>query len=324
MGLYITRLLRKNEGREMRFNVVYGNHAHDGYHIGDTLRLIKYSLESVGHIASISKNMEAGVTNIIIENFTYDFIEAMKTLKLVPNTHFILLATEYISDTDRFNDFAWSGDQDISHYSNDALWTKRWKTFCLASEMSIAIWHLSESQVQAYQKQFVDIPVGYLPHGYLPELKRVPERKSLMKDIDVLFTGTITPYREIIIKQLQDRGLRVMVGKIDTPDHVREDWIGRSKVAINLKQNPNWLYPSNSRFFYHIINHSVLVTEKCEVGCDLDPYVIHANSDNFVETVLNVLDQDLNALADEKFLALKRERPIEPLIKSLLEQTLIN
>ena len=65
----------------MKFNIVYGNNAHEGVHISDTLRLIKYALESVGHTASLSKNMISGEINILMENFTYDFIEVMKQLK---------------------------------------------------------------------------------------------------------------------------------------------------------------------------------------------------------------------------------------------------
>lgn len=305
----------------MKFNLSYGNHSYQGVHIADTLRLIKYSLQSLGHTVSISPRMEPGQNNIIIENFTYDFVVTMENLRKVPGTRFIILATEYISDQERFNYFPDNTQNDQSHYGQDSLWQKRWKTFCLATRHCDAIWHLSEAQVESYQNYFKNIPVGYLPHAYLDELVRVPNTQIIERDIDVLFTGTMTPYREEILSELSNSGLNVQVGAVNTPDHVREDWINRSKLALNLKQNAKWAYPSNSRFFYHLINSSLLLTERCDETCDLDPYVVHCDSNKLVEEVHNFLGKDTHEMAKENLKDFIRERPMKPLIKKLMDTT---
>lgn len=305
----------------MKFNLVYGNHSNYGIHIADTLRLIKYGLQSIGHIVAISPMMKAGENNILVECFTYDFIVAMENLRKQPNTRFIILATEYISDNERFNYFPDSSIEDKGHYTLDSLWQKRWKTFCLATKSCDAIWHLSENQVKRYQAYFKNIPVGYLPHGYLDELIRVRPVEQQLKDIDVLFTGTMTPYREAMIGGLTSSGLNVIHGAANTPEHLREDWVGRSKLAINLRQNSNWSYPSNSRFFYHIVNSSLLLTEQCAESCDLDDYVLHVESSEFVERVRCLLEQDTSKIAEKKLESFKIERPLAPLITELMAET---
>lgn len=305
----------------MKFNLVYGNHSFEGVHISDTLRLIKYALQSIGHTVVLSSHIVAKENNILIENFTYDFIVVMEEMRKIEGTKFILLATEYISDQERFNYFPNNTVDEKSHYGYDRLWEKRWKTFCLAVKNSDAIWHLSESQVCSYQARFKNTPVGYLPHAYLPELIKLPKVEPQHKDIDVLFTGTLTPYREIIINNLRAAGLEVVVGKINTPDHIREDWISRSKIALNLKQNANWLYPSNSRFFYHIMNNSYLITEQCDESCDLDDYVEHVSSINLISKVKDALQQDTTHLAEENLKLFMKNRPMQPLIAELVDTT---
>lgn len=304
-----------------KFNIVYGNHAHQGVHISDTLKLIKFGLQSVGHIAGISEKMQPGCYNILIENFTFDFVEMMKRVKtLDSSTRFIIVATEYLTDG-RFNNFPWLKIKDTSHYSDNYLWEKRFNTFSLAAEMSDAIWHLSEKQVPVYQESFTSLPVGYLAHGFLPEMNRVHPNSKKQKDIDVLFTGTITSYREKILNTLTKAGIRVVTGKINTPDHLREDFVSRSRLALNLKQNPEWPYPSNSRFYYHIMNYSPLLTEQCEEVCDLDGYVEHVKSEHLVETVSQLLNSDLEAQSILRFEGLKKEQPMAPLMEHLLTQT---
>jgi len=305
----------------MKFNLVYGNHSYEGLHISDTLRLIKYSLQSIGHTVAISPRMEPGQNNIIIENFTYDFIVTMENLRKVEGTRFIILATEYISDNDRFNYFPDSSINDNTHYAQDSLWQKRWKTFCLAVKSCDAIWHLSEPQVSAYQRYFPDVPVGYLPHAYLSDLIRVNPVPDIQKDIDVLFTGTMTPYRQSIIDKLEQSGLIVKHGAVNTPDHIREDWVSRSRLAINLRQNSQWSYPSNSRFFYHIMNSSLLLTQECDEACDLDNYVLHANAEAFETKVHEILAGNTTELASQILREFKNNRPMEPLITALVKQT---
>ena len=305
----------------MKFNLVHGNHSHQGLHIADTLRLIKYSLESIGHLVAFSPQMKEGEVNILIECFTYDFIVAMEQVSKSPGTKFILVATEYISSVERFNHFPELHSSD-SHYGNDAYWIKRWKTFCLATDLSDVIWCLSEEQVPAYQKRFSDLSVGSLSHGYIKDFNKVSNRKASQKDIDVLFTGTVTPYRQKIINGLKESGLNIMVGSVFTPDHQREDWISRSKLAINLKQNHNWLYPSNSRFFYHVMNYSLLVTEKCQEMGDLDDFVLHAEPSQFIHFVQDTLALDTSELAQEKYNLFKEQRPIEPIISKLVDETI--
>ena len=86
-----------------------------------------------------------------------------------------------------------------------------------------------------------------------------------------------------ILNELANKGLNVKVLEVMTPEYVRSSWINRSKVAINLRQHADWKYPSNSRYYYHLMNHSMLVSEKCEYDCDLSNYIEEVEAEKFVD-----------------------------------------
>ncbi|HRK37706.1 MAG TPA: hypothetical protein PK347_04890 [Burkholderiaceae bacterium] len=306
----------------MEFKIVYGNHGKDPFHIMDTLLLIKYSLQEIGHKADIQEQMTPGKANILMEYFTYDFIEAMKEIKEVPGTQFILVATEFLTG-DTFNDFQQTDAviQPQSHYDWSHFWRKRYKTFTLAQKMSTAIWHLASNQVPIYQNMFSSSSVFYLPHGYTDAFGRVVQVPWAHKDIDAIFTGTLTPHRLKVVECLKQNGINALAVKA-VNSVVREDLVGRSKIGINLKQNESWLYPSNSRFHYHLSNRSIMLTEHCPESCDLNAYVTNASENNFTELCMQMIGKgDLQNLADDSYIQFREEMPMRVLMKDLIEQT---
>lgn len=305
----------------MKFKLVYGNH-NDYVQLFDTLRLIKCSLESCGHEVDLEKNMTPGCVNILIDNFTYDFIEVMKEFKFISGTDFILVATEYVTGK-TFNDFnRSSGEKDIG-YSTLRHWEKRYKTFEKASEMAMAIWHLSESQVEPYKVGFEKEKVFYLPHGYLSSLESIKHKKDNYKDIDVIFTGSLTPYRENVLSNISNEGLNVKIMPISTPNFFRDDMVGRAKVAINIRQSDSWSFPSNSRFHYHLINQSFLVSETCSEECDLSTYVEDVEAQSLPEYCRYIVhEKKYTDKAVKNYERFKSAMPMKLLAQALIDSTL--
>ena len=102
----------------------------------------------------------------------------------------------------------------------------------------------------------------------------------------------------------------------------REDLIARAKIGLNIKQTDNWLYPSNSRYHYHLSNDSLLLSEHTPVQCDLSPYIVEADPESFIERCCEILvdDQWANEALTrrERFMA---EMPMPALMKHLLDAT---
>lgn len=307
----------------MQFKLVYGNHGKDPFHIMDTLLLVKLGLESLGHKADLEAQMTPGRTNILLECFNYDFVEAMKDVAATPGTEFIIIGTEFATGQ-TFNDFKETGDdagEADSHYDLPHYWKKRFRTFLLAQQRARAIWHLAEDQVEPFRRATQHEHVHYLPHGYVDGFARVRQKPAEHKDFDAIFTGTLTRYRHALVQQLEARGVRTLATK---PLNFvqREDLVARARIGLNMRLNERWRYPSNSRYHFHLSNESLLVSEHCELKCDLSPYVVEAGPDDFVERCLEMLAGDRwqrEARArTERFMA---AMPMPRLMERLLDAT---
>ncbi len=307
----------------MEFNLVYGNHGKNPVQVMDLLLMIRFGLESLGHQVAIERNMAPGKTNIVIECFTYDFIEVYKEFSKVPGTEYILVATECMTNG-TFNQFGEVkpgpiSRQPDSHYDDAYYWQKRYKTFLEALKYAKCVWHLSDVEMMTYRKSLGIDNVFYLPHGHVAELQRVVHKRLEHKDIDVLFTGTATPYRQKKFAEMAARGLHVrQVPPLGHPQ--REDLVARAKMAANIRQDENWRYPSNSRFHYHLTNASLLATERCAETCDLSKFVIESEPEDIVDVCENwVRSGDYQQEAVRRLERFREEMPMAPLMAALLD-----
>lgn len=305
----------------MEFKLVYGNHGRDPFHIMDTLLLIKLSLESLGYKADLEERMTPGKTNILLECFTFDFVEAMKDVKMASGTEFIIIGTEFLTGK-TFNNFDTDEERTLdSHYDIPDYWRKRFRTFLAAQEHARALWHLADSQVDAFKAATGHSNVHYLPHGYVEGFARVRHKPAAHKDIDAIFTGTLTRHRSDLIQELKQRGLNAIATK---PLNFvqREDLIARAKIGLNLKQTSSWLYPSNSRYHYHLSNNSLLVSEDCPVTCDLSPYILTAPVEKFADLCCEAIAAgNWETQAEQNKERFMSEQPMTRLMRELLDKT---
>ncbi|TDO96247.1 hypothetical protein [Marinomonas balearica] len=261
----------------MHFKLIYGNHWNFGINVGDTFLLIKSALELAGHIADIEKELCPGHVNVVIENFDAEYVR--KIDHLVKNDgRLIIVGTEFLTKN-TFNNFSFQDGS--SYYFDSEYWSERYNNFLDACQYASAIWHFSDVAKSDYEDN-LSIPVLYFPHYYVPNFKQVIHRSDEQKNIDFLFTGAKTEYRTTIINELKERGFYVeSVHALTAPFH-RNDLISRAKICLNLKQFREWPYPSQSRFFYHLINESLLVSEQTDIRADIQDFTLTA-SGNFID-----------------------------------------
>jgi len=305
----------------MHFKLVYGNHWNFGLQVGDTFRYLKLALESAGHRADIEKQLCPGYVNIVQECFDDDYTESL--LQAVgEGLELILIASEFLTKAtfNRFND---ENSNESSYYANREYWDKRFANFERIAASAMAIWHLCEQEVDNYQRYFSKVKVAYLPHAFVDNYRSVSHLPDEEKDIDFLFTGTLTDYRKVLLASLQNKGYKVeSMHALTAPFH-RDDLISRSKIALNLKQYAQWLYPSPSRFFYHIANESCVVSEAGEFECDIQRYVdtcAEANFTSFCEQILH--EGCFSTKASQRLARFEVERPASKLIPELLHRSI--
>lgn len=312
----------------MEFKLVYGNHGRNPFHIMDVLLLVRFSLEALGHKADLEEQIIPGKTNILIECFTAEYAAAMQETKQVTGTEYIIIATEFLTGQ-TFNDFHADSEQAppsqiSSHYDNDNYWRKRFGAFSSIQPEARALWHLGDNQVEPFRTATQHPRVHYLPHGYIEGFARVRHKAKEHKDIDAIFTGHLTDHRCQLITELKRQGINALATQpLNFPQ--REDLVARSKIALNLKQNASWRYPSNSRYHYHLSNGSFLVSEHCAEACDLSPYVKVAAAGQLAEICHDILAagnwQSQARQHKERFMT---ERPMTRLMQDLLDTTYSN
>jgi len=306
----------------MKFKLVYENHGNYGIHVGDYFLTLKYGLESLGHTADIEYGFSPGYTNIVLECFSDSFAEKVEQAWR-PGTKLIVVATEFLTGQ-TFNDIYQESD-DISSKTDQNqrrdFWKMRYDNFIRLLPRMTAVWHVADQQVPVYKAAFTDTHVDYLPHGYTEKFATVHHRADDEKDIDVLFTGTITRYRQDILNELKHAGLNVASSILFTAPFHRDDLISRSKLVLNIKQHPSWQHESVTRLYYHITNDSLLVTDECQYPTDLHDYVIQREASWLQSIKKQIALGNFSARAKAIRLQFANERPIDQLFSKLLNQS---
>lgn len=309
----------------MRFKLIYGNHSQSGVHLSETFLLIKYSLENLGHLVDLEQNITPGFVNIFIDPFTYDFLSWLeKAIAKDKNTKVLIVGTEYITG-ETFNTFSAPEIPSLmfkNHYDSKDHWKKRYEVFEKVAKLSVGIWHVAEQQVDSFRNKFQKDKVFFFPHGYVPQLECVTHRNIEYKDIDVIFTGSPTKYRDQVLMSIIGSGLKVKWLPISTPGYLRDEYTARSKLAVNIRQDALWEHPSHSRFQYHVINKSLLITEECKYKTEVGNYVIHADPNDVISQCKERIEaRDFMDIAQEKYQRYKCEMPMTLYVEELVEKT---
>lgn len=304
----------------MHFQLIFNNQAF-GLYCEDHFLLIQHLLESIGHSADCDHIF--GSHNIILENFNAQQVSLIRGI-CSQGADVIVVATEFITGR-TFNDMAdgaISGQEDPGHYAKRPYWKERYDHFLCVAEVSRAIWLTTDhpEQIAAYRAIVPShVPVIPLPYVHCPSFPRVTPRS--VQDVDVLLTGTETPYRMSIVQSLMNQGLRIVYSPY-LPEYIRRPYLARSKLCVNIRQSPGWRYPSLMRYWYHLNHGQRVVTERCPVPCSLDPYVLAVHPAELAAFIKEYTASGRWAAdaieAYERFVA---ERPCRPAAERLLDLT---
>ncbi|BBX47777.1 hypothetical protein GCM10009641_19740 [Mycobacterium cookii] len=150
-------------------------------------------------------------------------------------------------------------------------------------------WDYSQTNIEYLAALGLPRP-AYVPIGYVPELTRIP---PAAEDIDVLFYGMLSERRYAVLKDLQDRGLRVkwLSGVLGAS---RDAWIARSKIVLNLHYWEAKIFEI-ARVSYLLANRRTVVSER---GADptlereLEAGVVFADYDELVDRCVEMLGDE--------------------------------
>lgn len=255
------------------FNIIMANHA-IGVHVSDLFEYFYNGIKLAGGNPKFSYNRwEAGHINLLLENFENDgFTEAIYQIKLrSPTSKLCLVVTELLLDG-RMNSAEHQGQTNSGrHYENNEYWEKRTANFKKLLPHFDRIICISEALFDGYKHLHNN--VYYIPLAYYSPQRPLPKISDSDKDIDILFSGTLTPYRKNLLETWSQRGFRVENLSAHTPDYVRVDYCARSKIYLGLKLSSETRLLSKSRAQYVLLNEIKHVFERVQSATDLDDYL---------------------------------------------------
>jgi hypothetical protein len=300
----------------MDFVIYTGNHDNSNG-IADTVTLLRNGLRDCGHRATLSARIVPGAVNVMLEHFVHErhlreLIEGHQA-----GARYVMVGTEPIIG----GSFNGGIDPSHFHYSNTQYWKLRFDAFKVAVGLADGIWVLAESMLPAYTELFPQVPVRFLPHGWVSGFETVKRLPSDEQDIDFFFSGSLTEHRRAVLSALAKK-YRVGYLTPGMPDYLRHDHLARARVCLSLRLSEQNSIPSVSRMHYHLHNRNFLLHERYDGPCPLDPFVLHADSSELLHWAAAALQlpnrREIADAALEKFkAALPMSRLLPPLLKDL-------
>lgn len=181
----------------------------------------------------------------------YDAL-VVKNSELIPQTHrTIIIGANLIPSRHPLlpRSIVWNFEQ----ITKDSPWIASGYLDVLRNAQTV--WDYSESNITALRIEGIN--ASLLPVGYVPELTRIA--KPVLQDLDISFFGSINERRQVIIRDFQKRGLKV-VARFGVYGQRRDDIIARSKICLNMH-----FYESKTfeavRCSYLLANRKCIVSE---------------------------------------------------------------
>ena len=162
--------------------------------------------------------------------------------------------------------------------------------------------------------------VELLPIGYADCLTRI--KHNDIKDIDVLFYGSLNNHRKTILDRLSARGVNV-VSLCNEYGPSRDAYIGRAKIAINIHFYEDAIFEV-ARVSYLLANRVCVLTEAVREDYELRPFaegLAVAPTDGIVDRCLELLANDAaRETLSQKGFELMSARRQSTLLRQLFER----
>ncbi len=276
------------------------------YFLTDTCRTICAGVRALGHPCDLTINHVAkGALNIIVG--THLLAKSDIDTILATGVRYVVVQTEALS-TDPATGLT------RSSYSGEDFRTLFGELFRRAT----AVWECLDSNIPLVERLGVSRErIRLYEPGFHEDLIDVRHRPLADKDLDVLFFGSLPPYRQEVVYPLGEK-LRVQL-LFDAPSAFRNDMLARTKINLVLQASPELTFLSPQRVGYLLNNRCFIVAESPREGGPLDDLVCRIPRPDLTRACEEFAKRDdLQELADAAF-ERYRERPMSAVMARLLD-----
>lgn len=181
-------------------------------------------------------------------------------------------------------------------------WNERFAHFKRALEVIDQVWIVTEDQRAGFAS-FVDPRKLWLfpTIPYRTDGGKSVGAASAERDIDFLFTGALSAYRNDFFDRLRAEGYRVVTGPSDLPAFIRNDYLSRARICLDVRQHANWAFASVMRLNHLLIRGKFTVSERSKTQCPQYEFVQLAEPSVLLDTCLDAIRRpDLDDLGLER------------------------
>lgn len=181
--------------------------------------------------------------------------------------------------------------------------------------LNFEVWDYSQRNIENLKNLGVK-NIKYVPIGFVPELSYF-QRESV-KDIDVLFFGSINERRAKILEELKQNSNLNLVIANQSYGEERDKLLSRSKMVLNLHNHDTQILEMVR--VSHLIQNRVPVlcerNEQTEVPDYLNDCLLTAPYEKLVETTLELVSNTIRLEASAaKAIAIFEKSPMENFVK---------
>jgi hypothetical protein len=303
----------------MKFRVVLSNHSPESINkLEDMACWLWRGLEEAGHVACVSVgHLDPGAINIFFEYFPDRTLPVFDRLAQMRIPFGILCSEAVTGDT--LNDY--DSPDDMIVPSEGFTWKRRFENFRTVAGQAEFVWCVhapSADRAKAFTRGGRSI---FLQSGYVDARREAKPSPPEHKDIDVLFFGATTPYRQRILDQLRAAGLKVEAPDYYVPTFARTSLIERSRICLSLNMRENWPIPSVSRISYLINNGALVVWEKPPFETGHEPFSLAVPTDAVADVCTGII-RNYNPKLGERFAAdFRKALPMAPIMRQAVADT---
>jgi hypothetical protein len=161
------------------------------------------------------------------------------------------------------------------------------------------VWDYDLQNIEVLRQHGIE--AKFRPPAYTNRFRRIP---NLKKDIDILFYGSFTDYRFKIISHLVNKtvltpdsekyvGDSNIVWLYNITDDKLDEYIGRSKIILNLKPYEEATRQQQTRIYYPLINDKCVLSQKADINYFGDCIHEFHNEYDLQDKIIDILKYNL-------------------------------
>jgi len=180
------------------------------------------------------------------------------------------------------------------------------------------IWDFSQINLKRINELYNLKIKFYLPLGYTSKLETI--NKTVKKEIDILFVGSLSQRRKLLLQKIADLGIKVRY-LFGVYGQKRDEIISKTKLMLNIHYHDQGSL-EHARIFYYLINQKPVLSESSDI---LDENIEWSNAisltsyDNLPYKALALLqnEKELTNFANNGYTFIKKQKFLEILKKNL-------